>query len=154
MPCAHNRSGEVNLDVHPRERERERVTQHGILLSEKGTKPERMTDVAATLMARDYKGFGNQAMTGVVEVKEGRKGEIPLQHFQEEDAESDGLRQFRLESDPVCGNGSRQHDAVHRGNGMQGYRVTDTDGVNPTVTANGGGLAKYGGGLIVEKFDG
>ena len=34
---------------------------------------ERETDVASTLMARDYKGFGNQAMTGVMEVKEGRK---------------------------------------------------------------------------------
>lgn len=40
----------------------------GVLLSEKGTKLERETDVAMTLMARDYKGFGNQAMTGVMEV--------------------------------------------------------------------------------------
>jgi len=28
---------------------------------------ERETDVASTLMARDGKGFGNQAMTGVLE---------------------------------------------------------------------------------------
>ncbi len=40
-----------------------------VLLSEKGTKLERETDIASTLMARDYKGFGNQAMTGVVEVR-------------------------------------------------------------------------------------
>lgn len=39
------------------------------MLSEKGTRFERETDIASTLMARDYKGFGNQAMTGVVEVK-------------------------------------------------------------------------------------
>jgi len=30
---------------------------------------ERFTDIANTLMARDYKGFGNQAMNGVVEWK-------------------------------------------------------------------------------------
>lgn len=31
---------------------------------------ENKTDVAATLLARDYKGFGNQAMNGVLEVNE------------------------------------------------------------------------------------
>ena len=117
---------------------------------------ERETDVASTLMARDYKGFGNQAMTGVMEVKEGRKegrkGEPSLQPFREEDAVEDCVRDFRLESDPMCGNGSRQHDAVCRG--MQGYGVADVNGVNATLTANGGGLAQYGGNLIVEKFDG
>ena len=41
----------------------------GILLSNQGKKFERRTDVATTLMARDYKGFGNQAMTGVLEWK-------------------------------------------------------------------------------------
>lgn len=30
----------------------------------------KMTDVANTLMARDYKGFGNQEMTGVIEWKQ------------------------------------------------------------------------------------
>lgn len=37
-----------------------------ILLSNKGTQYEKTIDCAATLMARDYKGFGNQAMTAVV----------------------------------------------------------------------------------------
>ena len=41
----------------------------GVLLSDKGTKLERRTEIASTLMARDYKGFGNQAMTGVMEIK-------------------------------------------------------------------------------------
>lgn len=41
----------------------------GVLLSERGTKLERKTNIASTLMARDYKGFGNQAMTGVAEIK-------------------------------------------------------------------------------------
>ncbi len=34
-----------------------------ILLSNKGTQYEKTTEVAATLMARDYKGFGNQAIS-------------------------------------------------------------------------------------------
>lgn len=38
-----------------------------ILLSNKRTQYEKTIDCAATLMARDYKGFGNQAMTAVVE---------------------------------------------------------------------------------------
>lgn len=50
------------------EQERELTT---ILLSNKGTKYERTTECAATLMARDYKGFGNQAMNAVVEKTRG-----------------------------------------------------------------------------------
>ena len=41
----------------------------GILLSNKGKKFEGKTDTARTLMARDYKGFGNQTATGVLEWK-------------------------------------------------------------------------------------
>lgn len=43
-----------------------------ILLSNKGTQYEKTTEAAATLMARDYKGFGNQAMNAVVEVVGGQ----------------------------------------------------------------------------------
>lgn len=39
----------------------------GILLSSRGETIERITEVANTLCARDYKGFGNQTMTGVFE---------------------------------------------------------------------------------------
>lgn len=39
------------------------------LLSNQGTKAERQIDIANTLLARDYKGFGNQAMNGVIEVE-------------------------------------------------------------------------------------
>jgi hypothetical protein len=38
-----------------------------LLLTNQGTTIERATDVSHTIMARDYKGFGNQAMTGVME---------------------------------------------------------------------------------------
>jgi hypothetical protein len=38
-----------------------------VKLSKKGTQFEGYCDTALTLLARDYKGFGNQQMTGVVE---------------------------------------------------------------------------------------
>ena len=41
-----------------------------ILLSHQAKKIEKETEVATTLMARDYKGFGNQAMTGIIEKKQ------------------------------------------------------------------------------------
>ena len=41
-----------------------------VLLKSKGTELEKFTNVSNTLMARDYKGFGNQAMNGVIEWNE------------------------------------------------------------------------------------
>ena len=38
-----------------------------VLLSNQGTKLEKKTDIATCLMARDYKGFGNQSMNEVIE---------------------------------------------------------------------------------------
>ena len=38
-----------------------------VLLSGQGSMFEKETNVATTLMARDYKGFGNQSMNGVLE---------------------------------------------------------------------------------------
>lgn len=40
-----------------------------LLLSNQGKKVEKFTEVANTIMARDYKGFGNQAMAAVMETK-------------------------------------------------------------------------------------
>lgn len=40
----------------------------GIWLSHQATQIEKESDIATTLMARDYKGFGNQAMTGAKEI--------------------------------------------------------------------------------------
>lgn len=37
------------------------------LISKQGTKLEKYTSIANTLMARDYKGFGNQGMNGIIE---------------------------------------------------------------------------------------
>ena len=53
----------------------------GINLKDKATTFDGLTDVAHTLMARDYKGFGNQSMTGVIEpiivASRGRNPENP-----------------------------------------------------------------------------
>ena len=39
----------------------------GAVISQQGRRIDRLTDTATTLMARDYKGFGNQGQTGVIE---------------------------------------------------------------------------------------
>ena len=41
--------------------------QTGVRVSQKGTKFDGYSDIALALLARDYKGFGNQQMTGVLE---------------------------------------------------------------------------------------
>ena len=43
------------------------IKQTGCIVSKQGKQIDKFTDVAATLMARDYKGFGNQGMTAVAE---------------------------------------------------------------------------------------
>ena len=40
--------------------------QSGVKLSKKGSQFDGLSDTAMTLLARDYKGFGNQQMTGVI----------------------------------------------------------------------------------------
>lgn len=41
----------------------------GVLLSNKGKTVEKKLEYASALLARDYKGFGNQAQTGGLEWK-------------------------------------------------------------------------------------
>jgi len=36
-------------------------------ITDKGSKMQSFTEIANTLLARDYKGFGNQAMNAVIE---------------------------------------------------------------------------------------
>lgn len=43
------------------------VLKVGGVISKQGKKLEKVTDICSTLLARDYKGFGNQGMTGVIE---------------------------------------------------------------------------------------
>jgi len=64
-----------------RERERENCSQNdnhqigqpsnrqfhqGVIVKNKGTEAIRETNICSTLLARDYKGFGNQETTGVI----------------------------------------------------------------------------------------
>ena len=44
-----------------------------VLLKEQATEIDRKTDIATTLMARDYKGFGNQSMNGVIECQKSNR---------------------------------------------------------------------------------
>ena len=44
-----------------------------VLLKQQGTDIDRKTDIATTLMARDYKGFGNQSMNGVIECQKSNR---------------------------------------------------------------------------------
>ena len=46
------------------------VDRRGVTLSKKGSHLNGFSDTALTILARDYKGFGNQGMTGVIEVFE------------------------------------------------------------------------------------
>ena len=43
--------------------------KESVLLKNQGTQLVKFSDVSCTLMARDYKGFGNQEMNGVIEWK-------------------------------------------------------------------------------------
>lgn len=43
------------------------MCQQGVTLSKCATKVDSLTDIANTLLARDFKSFGNQSMNAVVE---------------------------------------------------------------------------------------
>jgi hypothetical protein len=43
--------------------------KQGAILSDCASKINAFTNIANTILARDYKGFGNQAMNGVIEYK-------------------------------------------------------------------------------------
>ena len=62
-------------DSIEKESEKENNTPHIItgLVSNKGEKFERETEYANTLLARDYKGFGNQSMNAVIQIPQATK---------------------------------------------------------------------------------
>lgn len=67
-----NRSEEILQTVSRRDMAAESQTcgqMETLLLSNQATQIEKQIDIATTLMARDYKGFGNQSMNGVIEWK-------------------------------------------------------------------------------------
>lgn len=58
----------------------EKLTQHGVLMDR--SKIGKATDISHCLMARDYKGFGNQEMTGIIEKPKFRIRKLtPLECF-------------------------------------------------------------------------
>lgn len=94
--------------------------QETVLLSNKGTTYEKTTECVATLMARDYKGFGNQAMNAVIETCVGNK-----QSGNKEDPKCEQVA-------TLCGGKwEKLHDANRR--------VYSDKGLSPTITTMGGG---------------
>ena len=65
---AHERSCVVEVEKIQTDRQTDRQTETAVL-SHYGTELVKTTDVACTLAARDYKGFGNQGMNGVIECR-------------------------------------------------------------------------------------
>lgn len=84
----------------------------GILLSNQGKKFEKETDIASAILARDYKGFGNQATNGVLEMNK-----------------PNGNRFFTQAFETVKQNNCKRGDVIDAFN----YRVNKS-GVSPTVT--------------------
>lgn len=67
-----SRSGEKLETVSRQDMMQELVTcgqTETVLLKDQGAALDKQTDIATTLMARDYKGFGNQVGNGVIEWK-------------------------------------------------------------------------------------
>lgn len=62
----------------------------GILLSNQGKRFEKETDVASAILARDYKGFGNQTTNGVLVMKSGKQEPIAYDE-QNRKIRNDGL---------------------------------------------------------------
>jgi len=65
-PLGKSESQTVSKQDMTRESATYRQTE-AVLLTEQGSRFERRTDIATCLMARDYKGFGNQEANGVIE---------------------------------------------------------------------------------------
>lgn len=66
---SHNREKLQTVSKQDTTAEYQTCGQTEMLLSNQATQIEKQIDIATTLMARDYKGFGNQSMNGVIEWK-------------------------------------------------------------------------------------
>jgi len=121
------------------------IEEGGIKVSRKGEKFESNIDIAGTLLARDYKGFGNQEMNAVAEPnKLIQVGELDIK---------DNERQRRVYSpDGISPNLLGRQDSakiiqvgniVNTGNfdNPQRGRIYSSDGCSPSLnTCSGGGL--------------
>ena len=96
----------------------------GILLSNQGKKFEKTTETASTIMARDYKGFGNQISTGVLEMK----GKYVKKTM-------NGYRFYKQAFETVKNNDCKSGDTIDSFN-----KKVNKSGVSPTITTRPDGF--------------
>lgn len=114
-----------------------KTDKRGVILSNQATKLE--TETASTLLARDYKGFGNQGMTAVV---------VPCLTPDRLEKRQNG-RRFKEDGEPMFTlTGQDRHGVLQIGNyrekeagftNPQTGRVYSTDGCSPTLNTMQGG---------------
>ena len=117
----------------------------GINLKDQATTFDGLTDVAHTLMARDYKGFGNQSMTGVIEPNIETVGNyMPSGHETSRVVDTNDIA-------PTVKENHRTVTAIVEpsiikvgqvsNEGSQSGMVYDTNGLSPTICAGCHGYA-------------
>ena len=117
----------------------------GINLKDQATTFDGLTDVAHTLMARDYKGFGNQSMTGVIEPNIETVGNyMPSGHEASRVVDANDIA-------PTVKENHRTVTAIVEpsiikvgqvsNEGSQSGMVYDTNGLSPTICAGCHGYA-------------
>ena len=111
----------------------------GINLKNQATTFDGLTDVAHTLMARDYKGFGNQSMTGVIEPSIETVGNyMPSGHEASRVVDANGIAPT-VKEDHGTVTAIVEPSIIKVGQvsneGSQSGMVYDTNGLSPTICA-------------------
>lgn len=117
----------------------------GINLKDQATTFDGLTDVAHTLMARDYKGFGNQSMTGVIEPNIETVGNyIPSGHEASRVVDANDIAPTVKENHGTV-TAIVEPSIIKVGQvsneGSQSGMVYDTNGLSPTICAGCHGYA-------------
>ena len=117
----------------------------GINLKDQATTFDGLTDVAHTLMARDYKGFGNQSMTGVIEPNIETVGNyMPSGHEASRVVDANGIAPTVKENHGTV-TAIVEPSIIKVGQvsneGSQSGMVYDTNGLSPTICAGCHGYA-------------
>ena len=117
----------------------------GINLKDQATTFDGLTDVAHTLMARDYKGFGNQSMTGVIEPNIETVGNyMPSGHEASRVVDTNDITPTVKENNGTV-TAIVEPNIIKVGQvsneGSQSGMVYDTNGLSPTICAGCHGYA-------------
>ena len=117
----------------------------GINLKDQATTFDGLTDVAHTLMARDYKGFGNQSMTGVIEPNIETVGNyMPSGHEASRVVDANDIAPTVKENNGTV-TAIVEPSIIKVGQvsneGSQSGMVYDTNGLSPTICAGCHGYA-------------